>query len=74
MIATTKLSNLQLDLLKMFSFEIDDIQLIEIRNILTNYFAQKATSEMDKLWIENNWSNDTMDKWANEHLRTSNKN
>jgi hypothetical protein len=30
----------------------------------------KATDEMDRLWDENNWSEETMKEWSNEHLRT----
>ena len=41
-----------------------------IKNLLANYFAEQATQEMDKLWEENNWDNNTMTEWANEHLRT----
>lgn len=28
---------------------------------------------MDKLWETREWTNETMDNWANEHLRTSQK-
>jgi len=70
MVVTQKLSNLQLELIKTFSYQIDDTQLLEIKDILTKYFADKATQEMDKLWVDNKWTNDTMDSWANEHLRT----
>jgi hypothetical protein len=38
--------------------------------LLSNYFAEKATEEMDRLWDENNWSEETMKEWSNEHLRT----
>jgi len=57
------LTNLQLELLKIYSFNISDEQLSEIRQILTQYFADKATEEMDKLWDENGWTNETMDEW-----------
>jgi len=67
---TQKLSNLQLELIKVFSYQLNDIQLFEIRDILTKYFADKATQEMDDLWIENKWNSNTMDDWAEEHLRT----
>ncbi len=70
MVTTAKLTNLQLDLIKMFSFQLNDNQLFEIRDILTKYFADKATNEMDQLWLDNNWTDETMEKWANEHLRS----
>jgi len=59
----TPLTNLQLELLKIYSFNISDEQLSEIRQILTQYFADKATAEMDRLWDENGWTNETMDEW-----------
>lgn len=67
--ASTKLNDLQLDLLKMFSYNISDSQLLEIRDLLRNFFANSAVEEIDKLWEDKNWDNDTMDAWANEHLR-----
>ena len=65
-----KLSNLQLELLKVFSYQLNQQQLADIKNLLSHYFAEQATQEMDKLWEENNWDNNTMLEWVNEHLRT----
>lgn len=70
MSAAKKMTNLQLEILKLFSVELPDNQLIEIRDMLSKYFAEKASDEMDRLWEENNWSDKTMDDWSNEHLRT----
>ena len=50
--------------------DLSDEQLLEIKSLLTNYFAQKATEEMDKIFEENNWGHEQIDKWANEHMRT----
>ena len=61
-----KLSNLQLEILKLYQFKLDDNQLIDIKKILAKYFTEKATKEFDKLWEENSWSNETMDEWLNE--------
>ena len=68
-----KLTNLQLELLKIFSYQLPDNQLVEIKNILAKYFADKASDEMDKLWQEKSWTNKTMENWSNEHLRTAYK-
>ena len=61
------LSNMQKELLKLYSTEIPEVQLLEIKYLLSNYFADKASDEMDRLWDENNWNDQTMNKWANEH-------
>lgn len=71
MVISSKLTNLQLDLLKIYSVNISDSQITEIRDILRNYFSEKASVEMDKLWDENNWSDETMDEWVNTHFRTN---
>jgi len=67
--ATRKLTNVQIELLKLFQFELPEEQLAEIKNLLAKYFAETATAEMDRLWEKNNWSDETMNDWANEHLR-----
>lgn len=63
------LSNMQKELLKLYSTEIPEAQLLEIKLLLSNYFADKASDEMDRLWDENNWNDQTMNQWANEHNR-----
>lgn len=67
--ATEKLTNVQLELLKLFKYNLPEKQLLEIKNILTKYFAQTVTDEMDRLWDENGWDNNTMKDWVNEHMR-----
>ncbi|HAH26191.1 MAG TPA: hypothetical protein DCL77_20915 [Prolixibacteraceae bacterium] len=63
------LSNMQKELLKLYSTEIPDAQLQEIKYLLSNYFAEKASDEMDRLSDENKWDDQTMNQWANEHNR-----
>lgn len=71
--AANGLTNLQLELLKIFSIPLKEEQLLEIKVLLSQYFAEKATTEMDRLWDEKGWTNDTMREWAHEHLRTKSK-
>ena len=37
---TQKLNNLQLELLKIFSYQLKPQQLTDIKNLLANYFAE----------------------------------
>lgn len=55
-------------MLKVFSYELSEEQLLEIRQLLAKYFAQKVDEEMDSLWKEKGWTEETMREWANEHL------
>ena len=64
------LSNVQKELLKLYANNVSDSTLLEIKQLLAKYFAEKATSAMDKFWEENNLTEQTMIDWANEHNRT----
>lgn len=65
-----KLTSLQLELLKIFSEQIDNKQLLEIKDLLKNYFAKKITSQVDELWEQEDWDSNKIDELKNEHLRT----
>jgi hypothetical protein len=60
------LTNLQFELLKYFQYEVKDEELLEIKRLLSDYFAKKAMDDMDKLWDTKGWSNETMDTWLND--------
>ena len=70
MVFTEKLTNLQVELVKLFAYQIPDNQLVEIKDLLAKYFAEAASKEMDKLWEENQWNDQTMEDWLKEHNRT----
>jgi hypothetical protein len=67
--ASDKLSNLQLELLKIFNFEVSDQQLKDIRSLLSNYFADLVTRDMDALFEKNNWNEKKIEEWSKEHMR-----
>jgi len=64
------LSNLQLELLKIFSFDIEEEQLLEIKTMLSNYFAGKVTNNIDQLFEEKGWGQKKIEEWSKEHIRT----
>jgi hypothetical protein len=66
----TPFSNLQLELLKLYSHGISDEQLKEVKELLAKYFAQKSIQEADKAWDKNGWTNDDMDRLLKKHHRT----
>lgn len=67
---TKRLSNLQLELLRIFNAELSNEQLKEIRGVLATYFAQKVTSDMDALFEEKGWGEEKIEEWSKEHMRT----
>ena len=64
------LSPLQLELLKLFAREIDESDLIEIKKLIIQYFANKAMDTADKVWEQNNWNVQDECRLLNEHNRT----
>ena len=63
------LSNLQIELLKTFQYELSESQLTEIKQVLSAYFADKVTFEMDKFCKENGWDDEIIDTLSTKHLR-----
>ena len=57
------LTNLQLELLKLYSMELSEEQLKDVQRLLANYFAKQASDEMDRLWEERAWNEGTMEAW-----------
>ncbi len=63
------MSNLQLELLRLYGNGVSEESLLEIKIILARYFADKATDAMDRVWDEKNLTEQTMIDWTNEHNR-----
>lgn len=65
-----KLSNLQLELLKLFARNVSEKDLIEIKTLIAKYFAKKAMDSADKVWDEKGWTDKDAERMANTHMRT----
>ena len=63
---TNALSNLQYEILKIYSTELEDTELKELKSVLAGYFASKAIKEADKIWQERAFSEKDMDAWLSE--------
>lgn len=66
MSAAQPLSNIQQELLKLYSSNIEEADLLQIKRFLAKYFATKAIDEADRIWEQKNYKNETMDKWLKE--------
>lgn len=66
---TKPMSNLQAELLKLYANNLSDEQLFEIKEMLGNYFAQKATEAMDEVWEAQGLTEQDMTNRTNEHNR-----
>jgi len=69
-IPTGRFNKVQPELLKMFSADIPEKDWEAIRDFAHQYFAAKATEEMDKLFEENGWGDEKIEEWSKAHFRT----
>lgn len=61
------LTNVQIELMKLFNTNLSDRELIELKNLLSGFYADKAISEADRLWQDRGLTNDDMDKLLNNN-------
>lgn len=64
------MSNLQLELLKLYATDIPEKQLLDIKKLLAAYFAELIDRDMASLWEEKKWDEKTIEAWKHERLRT----
>lgn len=67
------LSNLQRELLQLYGSGVSEQSLLEVKQILARHFADRATSEMDKVWDEKGLTEVDIVDWTNEHNRSENR-
>ncbi len=64
-------SNLQKELLKLYAVNVSEDDLIQIRMMIGNYFAEKATDSMESFFKRDRISASEYNNWENEHNRKS---
>lgn len=65
-----QLTNLQLELLKVFSHNLSEIELKEIKSLLMEYFSKKAITEADKVWDKEKWNEEKIETILRDSERT----
>ncbi len=66
-IKSRTLSNIQIELIKLYSTDLEYGDLMEVKKILATHFAQKAINEADNIWDQKEMSADTMEDWLSEN-------
>lgn len=59
------LSNVQIELLKLFNTNLSDKDLLELKDLLSGFYADKAISHADIIWDEKGLTDKEMEKWLN---------
>jgi hypothetical protein len=66
----TPFSNAQLELLKLFSNDLKEQELQELKQILLTFKFKRVTKMFDEIWDEKGWTEETMTEFLNTHKRT----
>ena len=57
------LSNIQIELLKLYSVGVSDEILLEFKKIISKFLTQKMRDEADRVWIEKGYSEKNINEW-----------
>jgi len=60
------LTNVQAELLKVFSRQIPDEDLIELRQVMAKFLLQKSRQRADIIWQNKGYDNTTLDQLLSE--------
>ena len=61
-----KLTSLQLELLKVYSFEPKEEDLLAIKKLMAQYFSDKLQCNIQSAIVDNNITEEDLDRWINE--------
>ncbi|MGM9698004.1 MAG: hypothetical protein ACI3Y0_05110 [Prevotella sp.] len=68
---TTVFNRAQQNILRMMSFVKDEKTILDVENVLKNYFAKKLDNSLDAMIESGAITIDTIESWGDEHMRTS---
>ena len=59
------LSNVQLELLKLYATDLSNEDMMDLKNTLSQFYAQKSIQLANKIWDEKGYTDDDMDNFLN---------
>ena len=65
------LTNVQLELLKTFSYDLSNNDIIEFKKNLADFFAKRLIKNADIFWDEESFNSNKVDEILNTKLRKS---
>ena len=67
---SSPLNETQLEILKLFSRELSDTDLLSLKRLIVRFLADKATQLADDVVEQKGWTSEDLDNLAHSHLRT----
>ncbi len=60
------LSNLQIELLRLYAHQVEEKDLFQIKELIGQYFAKRLSNLADEAWEKNAWTDKDMDDILND--------
>jgi hypothetical protein len=57
------LTNLQLEILKLYSLELTEKDLLDLKTVLARHFADRLSKRVDEIWQEKGLTDADMEQW-----------
>jgi len=62
-------TNAQLELLKIFSIQLDDDEIKELKQLMGKFYLNRLTKRTNQVWDAKGWTEKTMEEFLNTTLR-----
>ena len=66
----TPLTDLQLELLKVYASGVTNEELLDIKQLLFEYFAKRSIAVADEVWVAKGWTDADAERMLHTHFRT----
>lgn len=60
------LTNVQLELLKLYAYDLPEEEMQELKKMLASFFAERIRRRTGKLWREHGYTQEIMKQWLND--------
>ncbi len=61
------LSNVQVELLKLYSVGVSDETLLELKKVMSRFLMQKMREEAGKVWLEKGYNESDINSWLGKN-------
>lgn len=65
-VVTQKLTNVQVELLNTFAYELPEEELKDLKKVLVGFFAKRIRQQTSQIWKEKGYTSETMKDWLND--------
>lgn len=65
------LTNMQVELLKLFAHDLPEKNLLDLKELISDYLLDLARTEADNEWDKKGYSQENADEWLGKEIKGS---